>query len=948
MDSINNLVTLRSAGALDDPTDKANSIILVGRPEASEECVLKLSPSYLNSPPLMVIESLQEAGLTSPDTVRDDEPHPKETSGETTAPIAIAAARRKVVRVEPTRELEASNRAVMGSNRGWGIPQSAPKCPEASMALPPLQGLETGGHLAPPTPRLAHEQPPSGPRATGQVPVSPPEPQHMKIPPPPSKAVALTPPPPPSKTIATTPPPLPRLPMTVVPRPASPPTRTPATSAMKKLVPTGKTANTSGDEIVGAVSITGKMQEPVSSEIPFPVIEPFSVTGRLLAIDVESTGLGKKHRMTEIACVELVNGKITGRVFHSCVNPDRDVSEEATRLTGHTRESLRFSPRFVDIASAFAGFVRDATLVFHNSDNDVKWITEGLVAAGINLDIHTQSMKDTYLLMKQLNPTGTNSLDSVCMRFARFGIEKRENGRHNALVDARMLAQLCSALTPKNWFMLADETPSSDFFGTSQSLPSAFRCYRDISPDGSLETLTILIAFRDPVGEIVGVYARTISGGSKRRYFGDINALADICQGNQSTVILGDVTSALQARDLMWGEDASVVHKSLDIRAGFCIKAYAHPIALSELKLHSSTSLIIIFDSEPGAARKYLISLLERLTKANPTVTLKIVPTASTSTKRLVDRMCGAIEILCVEDLQRLWPLEKLDTLMGGIQWARKLYASASPEASAPALLYLKKRGIVQHFPPTFRFAKLRHNWSSEVLPAMLVPLFKEGRIVGIHRIFCKEDGSSLADQYKRQRKVSLGDAVGVEVKIYQGDTKGNASDAAPSVVLVSEGIENALVIRDVLLETMKKLPHRAKVMFERLGINGTYAIKSCVGVNGLAGIPMHPETRVVVLVADNDGDNVDVKRTLREAVQRFIEGGLVVRIALPEAENMAKLDLNDVYTKTASWRNSRAVADVLCHAVQIDKIGDIGEDSEPLQTVIQRLRKTRGTPGSK
>jgi DNA polymerase-3 subunit epsilon len=671
----------------------------------------------------------------------------------------------------------------------------------------------------------------------------------------------------------------------------------------------------------------------------------------VLALDVESTGLGKKHKMTEIAAIEIVNGKITGRVFHSCVNPERDVSEEATRLTGHTRESLRFSPRFVDIAHTFADFVKGASLVFHNADNDVKWITEGLVAAGINLDIHTQTTKDTYLLMKQLNPTGTNSLDSVCKRFARFGVEKRENGRHNALVDARMLAQLCSVLTPKNWFMLADETPSSDFFGTSQSLPSAFRSYRDTSPDGSVEILTILVAFRDPLGEIAGVYARTVAGGSKRRYFGDINALADICQGNQSAVIIGDVTSALQARDLMWGEHAAAVHKSLGINAGFCIKAYPHPVALAELSLHRSTSLIIVFDSEPGAARKYLVSLLERLIKTSRStqkpVSLYVVPTASTASKRLVDRMCGAVEILCVEDLHRLWPVEKLDTLMGGIQWARKLYASASPEPSVSALLYLKKRGIHQQFPPTFRFAKLRHNWSGEVLPAILVPLFKEGKIVGIHRIFCNLDGSSLADQYKRQRKVSLGDAVGVEVKIYQGDTKGNATDAPPSVVLVSEGIENALVIRDVVLETVKKLPHRAKMVFERLGIDGTYAIKSCVGVNGLAGIPMHPETRVVVLAADNDGDNVDVKRTLREAVQRFLDGGLAVRIALPEAEGMAKLDLNDVYTKTASWRNSRGVADVLCGAVQIDNISDLGEDTESLQSVVQRLRKSGKSRGS-
>lgn len=662
-----------------------------------------------------------------------------------------------------------------------------------------------------------------------------------------------------------------------------------------------------------------------SSEMPFPIIDIFPTAGRVIAIDVESTGLGKKHKITEIACIEMVDGKITGNIFHSRVNPEREVSEDAYRLTGHTRESLKKCPRFADIATNFITFIKGAILVFHGAENDIKWINDSIHASGIDYDISIHIIKDTYVFMKQLNPIASNSLDAVCKR---YNIEGRENGRHTALVDARMLAEVYCAANPSAWFMLAEELTDNHYFKTVHALSSStFRCYRERTSDGSQEIITTLIAFRNMIGDIIGVYAKSAS---KKRFFGDIRGFADICPGNQSTIILGDISSTLQARDLMWGEDAAIVHKSLNIN-GFSIKAYAHPKALSDLQLHKSTTLIIIFDFDPGAARKYLLNLFENKGKAS----LKIV---LTSTKSLLDRVCGAVQIKCVEDLQRLWPLEKLDTLLEGIEWARELYASASKKPSSAALLYLKRRSIKQEFPSSFRFTELRHNWSQEVLPVILVPLFKDNAVVGLHRIFCHHDGSSLAEEYKRQRKVSIGDAVGVEVNIYQGNINDNNDDKdRPTVVLISEGIENSLVIRDVMIETAKKVPHRAKTMYDKLGITKAFAIKSCVGVNGLMGIPFPPETHTVVIVADNDGDNIDVKRTLRETVLRFLDKKLIVRVAMPETTDGSKTDLNDIYVKNG--RNSRNVVDVLCNSVRINNIEEFGEDNESLQKVLTRLR---------
>ena len=52
---------------------------------------------------------------------------------------------------------------------------------------------------------------------------------------------------------------------------------------------------------------------------------------RELCLDTETTGLDPKsgHKIIEIACVELINKVKTGNVFHTYVNPRREVPQEA-------------------------------------------------------------------------------------------------------------------------------------------------------------------------------------------------------------------------------------------------------------------------------------------------------------------------------------------------------------------------------------------------------------------------------------------------------------------------------------------------------------------------------------------------------------------------------------------------------------------------------------------
>ena len=94
---------------------------------------------------------------------------------------------------------------------------------------------------------------------------------------------------------------------------------------------------------------------------------------RQLLLDTETTGLDPRqgHRIIEIAAVELVDRRLTGRHLHFHLDPERDIDFGATEVHGLTRDDLRGKPRFVDIAPEFIDFAQGAEWIIHNAPFDV-------------------------------------------------------------------------------------------------------------------------------------------------------------------------------------------------------------------------------------------------------------------------------------------------------------------------------------------------------------------------------------------------------------------------------------------------------------------------------------------------------------------------------------------------------------------------------------------------
>ena len=85
---------------------------------------------------------------------------------------------------------------------------------------------------------------------------------------------------------------------------------------------------------------------------------------RKLIIDTETTGLYPQqgHRIIELAGLEVVNRRATGRTFHFHLDPERDIDFGATEVHGRTWDDLKGKPKFRDIAGEFLDFARGSAL----------------------------------------------------------------------------------------------------------------------------------------------------------------------------------------------------------------------------------------------------------------------------------------------------------------------------------------------------------------------------------------------------------------------------------------------------------------------------------------------------------------------------------------------------------------------------------------------------------
>lgn len=169
---------------------------------------------------------------------------------------------------------------------------------------------------------------------------------------------------------------------------------------------------------------------------------------RQLALDTETTGLEveRGHRLIEVALVELVDRRVSGREWRWYLNPGRPVDEGAFAVHGISDEFLADKPRFVDIADEFLGLIEGAELIIHNASFDLGFLDAEIrrIDQAARVVRERAEVLDTLALARELHPGQRNSLDALCKR---HGVDNSGRKLHGALLDAALLADVYLAMT---------------------------------------------------------------------------------------------------------------------------------------------------------------------------------------------------------------------------------------------------------------------------------------------------------------------------------------------------------------------------------------------------------------------------------------------------------------------------------------------------------------------
>lgn len=143
----------------------------------------------------------------------------------------------------------------------------------------------------------------------------------------------------------------------------------------------------------------------------------------IVALDIETTGIGSNHRVVEVGVVvfDPIDNKILAE-FETLVNPMRNVPADSSAIHGLKADDLSLAPTFEDIAGSLSEILSMGTLVAHNADFDLRFLSAEFSRLGI--EFQQDEFICTYRLSGQ-------SLQVACEQISY------SFSHHSALEDAK-------------------------------------------------------------------------------------------------------------------------------------------------------------------------------------------------------------------------------------------------------------------------------------------------------------------------------------------------------------------------------------------------------------------------------------------------------------------------------------------------------------------------------
>lgn len=164
---------------------------------------------------------------------------------------------------------------------------------------------------------------------------------------------------------------------------------------------------------------------------------------QLFFIDIETTNFepSPEGRIIEIACVEMKDGKLTGREFYQLLNPEHSIPDFIVEIIEIDDEMVAGMPTFYDIYPDLLDFIGDGKLVGHRADFDREFIDYEISLIGLDSPhlVDPESWIDTLACFKERHPEKRYTLDAVCEMYG-VDITNHQTSLANTLQEARKLA----------------------------------------------------------------------------------------------------------------------------------------------------------------------------------------------------------------------------------------------------------------------------------------------------------------------------------------------------------------------------------------------------------------------------------------------------------------------------------------------------------------------------
>ena len=149
-----------------------------------------------------------------------------------------------------------------------------------------------------------------------------------------------------------------------------------------------------------------------NNQLPNIDMQNISSKKKLICLDTETTGFSNEFdRIIEIGCVDITYGIEKSIHFQRYINPRRSVPQTSFQIHGLNEEFLKNFPPFEKHIDDFLAFIKDATLIIHNANFDIKFLNAELKRYGYNN--LTNEVIDTLQLAKKQFPGKKVNLNAL-------------------------------------------------------------------------------------------------------------------------------------------------------------------------------------------------------------------------------------------------------------------------------------------------------------------------------------------------------------------------------------------------------------------------------------------------------------------------------------------------------------------------------------------------------